>query len=230
MDKNQELGQMLKKFRKTTRDLRNKGKRLSQEHFAKELGQYTGMIYTYGTISGWERGKISIPNERILLLGIVYVLHKFGGIERLDEANGWLRAGGYKQLSETEIKEIDEAWLASSFSSLGSYVSPPEHFVGREEILSRLLLALRPTAQKTIIAIVCRGGGGKTAVAQNCLPKSSKMISSLLIIFFGWISICLKGCLWIKSKRVFCANWQSFFMRRGWGNRPLKSPSKFMLI
>ncbi|MCI0557971.1 MAG: NB-ARC domain-containing protein, partial [Nitrososphaera sp.] len=111
------FGEMLRYFRGQTVD-RGTGKPLSQDRFAYQLSEKTGLNITRNRESNWENGKSS-PHphlDRDLLTAIVAVLHKFRGIKSLDEANLLLEAGRYQRLVIEEIAQVDKAWIQSGSS------------------------------------------------------------------------------------------------------------------
>lgn len=66
-----------------------------------------------GTMVGhWETGRRTIRHQdRLILCSLVRVLHQYGGIATLSEANELLETGLYSQLVPEEIQEIDPDWL-----------------------------------------------------------------------------------------------------------------------
>ena len=66
-----------------------------------------------GTMVGhWENGRRTIKHQdRFILQALIRVLHKYGGIQSLDDANKLLETGLYSQLTRAEIQNIDPGWL-----------------------------------------------------------------------------------------------------------------------
>lgn len=83
------------------------GKRLTQARLAELLEETTGVQYSGVNVSYWETGARPIPiDDRRLLVSLIEVLNKCGGIHTLEEANELLLSGNYRQLSEQEIQTI----------------------------------------------------------------------------------------------------------------------------
>ncbi|HJR78520.1 MAG TPA: hypothetical protein VJ821_00520 [Anaerolineales bacterium] len=74
------------------------------ELLGQELGTYR---YSGAAVSDWERGKSKIhADDRRLLLSLIKVLYKFGGLRALDEANTFLESGNYRGLNPHEAKMV----------------------------------------------------------------------------------------------------------------------------
>ncbi|MCI0397266.1 MAG: ATP-binding protein [Chloroflexi bacterium] len=106
------FGALLAKYRRQCTDLL-RGGMLTQERLAELLEQEAKVAgYSPVRVSNWERGQETIRHDnRELLVGLVYVFHRCGGLYSLDEANGLLFAGGYRQLDEVEIQRVAPGWL-----------------------------------------------------------------------------------------------------------------------
>ena len=111
-----DFGGRLYQFRKKTTDP-GRGQCFTQERLAEVLHQFHPLHegYSHVTISNWERGVSQIPKDnREMLTTLITVLHVYGGIKELAEAQEWLYAGNYRQLDEEEIGRINPGWLATA--------------------------------------------------------------------------------------------------------------------
>ena len=116
------FGKLLQEYRLRSRDPVDNG-RLTQERLGELLGEVAGLpAYTYVDVSRWEKGGKKgrvIPHEdRLLLLGLIQVLHQCGGIRSKEEANDLLKAGGYSDLDGSEIDSVNSSWLVEAITQL----------------------------------------------------------------------------------------------------------------
>ncbi len=110
-----EFGKLLREYRLRGRNPDDNG-RLTQERLAEFLGVFAGLTsYSHIDVSRWERGgskgRVIAHNDRGLLVGLIQVLHYYGGIKGVAEANALLQAGGYRNMDEGEIAQVDNEWL-----------------------------------------------------------------------------------------------------------------------
>ena len=106
------FGNLLRQYRKQCTDPPH-GRPLTQSRLAELLEQEpsTGS-YTGAAISHWEKGKYRIDHDdRGVLVGLIRVFCKRGGIKTLGEAEALLKAGNYRDLDESEIRHISPAWM-----------------------------------------------------------------------------------------------------------------------
>ncbi len=103
-----EFGNLLRNYRESCRDPRLSTRWLSQEKLGELLGDVLGTRgYSGAAVSDWERGKSKIhADDRLVLVGLVKVLHRRGGIQTLLEANQLLDAGNYRALNINEAQQI----------------------------------------------------------------------------------------------------------------------------
>ncbi len=102
------FGETLRKYRESSKDL-NSSRHLSQEHLGELIGQELGLQggYSGAAVSDWERGRSQISaNDRRMLLALVKVLYKQGGLKNIPDANVLLEAGNYKGLSPDEKIQV----------------------------------------------------------------------------------------------------------------------------
>ena len=86
---------------------------ISQHKLADLLAEEDDTLeYDGRRVSLWERGKEVIRHShRPLLLGLVQVLHKYGGIGDRETADTFLTTGQYSALTEGEAFRINPAWV-----------------------------------------------------------------------------------------------------------------------
>jgi hypothetical protein len=107
---NSSFGDLLRDYRESTVDKRTRT-RLSQSQFAEKLSKRMGLKITRNKVGYWETNKTVIPvQDRNMLLAILVLLHEYGGIANLEEANRFLEIGLYRVLTATEAREIDQNW------------------------------------------------------------------------------------------------------------------------
>lgn len=105
------FGEALQQYRRGCRTTDDK--LLTQERLAELLEQVSGVSYTAGAISEWERGKSKISeDDRLVLVGLIRVLHSCGCLKSPQEADELLAAGNYRALNEEEIEQVNPEWLA----------------------------------------------------------------------------------------------------------------------
>ncbi|MCB8944023.1 MAG: hypothetical protein H6658_09740 [Ardenticatenaceae bacterium] len=109
------FGALLQEYRLRSRNPDNDG-RLTQEKVLDLLVELANLpVYASVQMSRWEKGGQKgrvIPHEdRALLVGLIQVLHHCQGITSLGEANALLQAGGYKDLGDEEIAQVEPDWL-----------------------------------------------------------------------------------------------------------------------
>ena len=138
------FGEQLRIFRGQCRHPQT-GRPITQIQFAEFLYVETKLLYTGAAISDWENNKSKIdPSYRSVLVGIIKVLRKYGGITKLEKANQFLEAGNHRDLTSleqedlfpeaifaansqnTNKKQIRNSWLNSFFVYL--FFNSPEEF------------------------------------------------------------------------------------------------------
>jgi hypothetical protein len=102
------FGEILRSFREITRDPDRHKRPLSQARLGALIGHEMGDRGVSGAaVSDWERGKSKISVEdRNVLIAIIKVLYKCGGIRIPEDADRLLEAGDYRALNREEIQEI----------------------------------------------------------------------------------------------------------------------------
>lgn len=102
------FGKLLLEFRNKCNDPHRSNRRLSQERFGQLLGEELDDHGFSGTaVHYWENGESKIhKDDRIVLIAILKVLHKNGGIENIEQAESLLTAGNYRALNDNEKQQI----------------------------------------------------------------------------------------------------------------------------
>ena len=102
------FGEILRAYRQASNDPNRLNRRLTQERLGELIGEEMGDWGLSGAaISYWERGESSInAKDRNILLALIKVLHRCGGLKTLADANQLLRAGKYSELGQEEVEKI----------------------------------------------------------------------------------------------------------------------------
>lgn len=103
--KNGVFGALFKKFRL-------KSEFLSLSDLARTLAD-EGLVYEESTLSRWQSGN-RIPLNRNLLVLLIKIFIKRGGIRSLQEANRFLESASHGYLTEGEMKEISDRLMSAS--------------------------------------------------------------------------------------------------------------------
>jgi len=100
MQDKEQFKDLFKKFR-----LRSRFATLNE--FGEALTDH-GFIFEDSLLSRWQRGT-RVPKERLLLLAIIKIFVKNGGMESLKDANNLLESAGQGYLTEKELIEISKS-------------------------------------------------------------------------------------------------------------------------
>lgn len=102
------FGEVLRSFREITRDPDRHKRPLSQARLGELIGhEMEDRGVSGAAVSDWERGKSKISVEdRNVLIALIKVLYKCGGIRIPDDGDQLLEAGDYRALNRQEIQEI----------------------------------------------------------------------------------------------------------------------------
>lgn len=173
-----QFGQKLRKFRLRSRKcMEDTKKSLTQLAFVKELSEVVGLIYSHGAVSNWERGENKINHEdRTLLVGIIKVLFKCGGLTSVEEANQLLATGRYSSLTNQEIESINPEWLSGDGRDVSLTILPTiaeqlaslpiiSDLIGMEATIADVAHRLANAMPTVHVALTGRKGVGKSAVA-----------------------------------------------------------------
>lgn len=164
-----EFGQLLRICRRKSRDP-DDGSTLTQARVVALLETWADLPgYPDNAMSYWENGHRAIAHtERNLLIGLILVLQRCGGIATSADANALLQAGKYSDMDEAEIRRVNPTWVTPGSPALpaapgtphkeampppalppvddalfspfvvGPAVTNPRQFFGRERELRRL--------------------------------------------------------------------------------------------
>lgn len=103
------FGKQLREFRQQCIDNKSPQGRLTQEKFAELVGRELGISYSGAAISDWERGKSKIyADDRPVLTAVITILHEYGGVKTVEQANQLLESGNYRNLDSNEVEQIFE--------------------------------------------------------------------------------------------------------------------------
>ncbi len=116
-----------------------------------------GLIYETSLFTKWQSG-YRIPRDRRLLLTIIRICNKRGGIRLIHEANALLEAAGQGYMTESEIAGIPALHRQFSFQAPRKI----SHYIGRKQYISKATDAL--SKGKTVL-LYGQPGIGKTVVA-----------------------------------------------------------------
>ena len=101
------FGQLLRQYRRQSSDpLR--GGMLTQARLGELLGDELGHAgYSGAAVSDWERDKSKIhADDRHLLVALIGILHRCGGVDSLEQANAFLATGNYRAFDATEQAQL----------------------------------------------------------------------------------------------------------------------------
>lgn len=165
------FGKLMRYYRRSSQDKLHGGN-LSQDRLADLLAEESGISYSRGAISDWERSKGHIHKDtRHLLISLIRVLYKHGGIRDAIEANDWLASGNYRRLNSEETAQISEKWLnQNNDQNLPAAIFttpslPPHDIIGRDELLNTIRQQLFSGHNLALSAINGLPGVGKTTLA-----------------------------------------------------------------
>jgi hypothetical protein len=135
------FGETLRRLRQMTRDPEKSNRSLSQARLGVLIGHtMDDRGVTGAAVSEWERGKSRINAEdRKVLIALVKVLYKCGGIKTYRDANELLEAGNYRALNMKEIQAVFGTIPMESGAELPSYEersSKPFIFLVLERLFS----------------------------------------------------------------------------------------------
>ncbi len=191
-----EFGEILRSYRTKCHD-RERNRSLSQERLAELLSIESGVeTYTGSTVSNWERGLNKIRrDDRHVLVGLIKVLHRGGGIATKAEANRLLHAGNYRPLDEKECVQINPLWQTDSPTSGEHRLSAAEQeallpapsysrLFGVEPLIEEIVNHLKMSSTRLIV-LTGIGGIGKTAVADAATREAIRQDLFARVVWFS---------------------------------------------
>lgn len=187
------FGEQLQVFRNDSRDPQ-RGGHLTQQALAQSLQELLGLREwpRPQTISDWERGqkRLDPDTDRNVLVAILQVLARCGGLPHSHAANRWLTSGGYAPLFPQERTTVFPNGDARSQQTDGAWRARLEaptytRLFGVERSLAQLRALLERADAPWTIALEGLGGLGKTALAHEL---TSRLLESGVFADLAWIS------------------------------------------
>ncbi|MEM7334538.1 MAG: ATP-binding protein, partial [Chloroflexota bacterium] len=193
-----QFGEQLRKLRQRSTDCTEGSQQaLTQSAFVEQLYQIIGLIYTDSAVSNWERGINKISHEnRALLIGIVKVLFKCGGLKRVEDANQLLASGGYSSLTNEEIEGINSAWLQGGRQAYLDTITPSmaaqlanlpilSGLVDMETTIVDVVRRLAERSASRHVVLTGRKGVGKSSVANAVVRRFVQTSTFTHLIWFS---------------------------------------------
>lgn len=122
-------------FGKLFRKFRLKSEYSSLSEFSKALAD-EGLIYEDSALSRWQNGN-RIPINRNLLITLIKIFIKRGGIASLHEANMLLESAGQGYLTESEIEKLSNRFVPASRFQLAREIVDFISAVGKSKMIPR---------------------------------------------------------------------------------------------
>lgn len=183
-----QFGTLLRSYRKRCQDPQTK-KPLTQERLGELLGEALGDFgYTGQAVSDWDRGKSKIrADDRRVLLALIEVLHRCGGLHSLQEANDLLLAGGYRPLDQAESSQVFPLESAATISNTPAEAAQPSP---QAEVVSLGgLLARFNDSWRAVLATAAEG-------PPPVWPRALAIVLGQALSHLTAVRI-LKVCLWL---------------------------------
>ena len=122
-------------FSKLFKKFRLKSEFLSLSDLGHALAK-EGLIYEDSTLSRWQNGN-RIPLDRNLLIMLIKIFIKRGGIKSLQEANKLLESAGHGYLTETEIEKLSSRFVPAGRFQLAQEMVDFISVVGKPKRIPR---------------------------------------------------------------------------------------------
>jgi len=101
------FGLLLRRYRLRCKHPERPERPLSQERLGELLEEEMGIGFSGAAVSDWERGESTIhADQRPVLIGLIAILHRLGGLPTSLDANELLYAGNYRGLNPDEKQKI----------------------------------------------------------------------------------------------------------------------------
>ena len=145
-----DFGKQLRIFRLKCSEPNN-AKSLSQQKLGEILCDEMGVRYSGAAVSDWERGKSKIAaDDRLVLISLVKILKRHGGIKTIDDANLLLEDGNYRALNKKESTEIFPEELREIVDQSPNYLSKESgQLQGRHDVHD-LIFIIPPEFQRLL--------------------------------------------------------------------------------
>ena len=194
------FGHLLRQHRLRSRDPETQAP-LTQAKLAELLNEAAvGTTYSGATVSNWERGKNQIRrDDRPVLVALVRVLHRCGGLVSRAEAAALLAAGNYRALHGPELVTVNPAWAAHTsdqadgeaqlaVASQLAALPEPSYLAlfGVAEAQTELWHRLRDPAGPYLLLLTGLGGSGKTALADSLARRAIEAADFAQVV---WITL-----------------------------------------
>ena len=120
------FGQLLRQYRRQSSDPM-RGGMLTQARLGELLGDELGHTgYSGAAVSDWERDKSKIhADDRHLLVALVSILHRCGGITTISAANAFLASGNYRSFDDAELAQFSPDQPSETVPEMGMPDAPP---------------------------------------------------------------------------------------------------------
>jgi hypothetical protein len=180
------FGEQLREFRQRCNDSQSPHGKLTQEKFGELVGAELGIRYSGAAISDWERGVSKIhADQRQVLISILKVLHQWGGIKTLMEANQLLESGNYRALHINESVQISPEFP----DGVNAAQHTPEQKTSRS-LVPFLLEGLFAVSEAELKALLTKAGEGPPPAWPRVLAAFMRKASD------NW-SLSITGIMWI---------------------------------
>jgi hypothetical protein len=185
-----EFGKKLRRFRQQCNDPKSPHGKLTQQRLGEVIGEEVGIRYSGAAVSDWERGITRIhADDRIVLICLVKVLHKYGGLKTLIESNELLESGNYRALNVDETKKLFPEGIVD--------ISPQESSASSEKVESSqrimdIVGKFSSKASEEFQAIVAKAKEGPSPYWPRVLAAFMRKASerwSVSITSIFWIAV-----------------------------------------
>jgi transcriptional regulator with XRE-family HTH domain len=185
------FGETLRAFRQASNDPDRFNRRLTQQRLGQLMGDELGDFgFSGAAISDWERGESKINAEdRNVLIALIKVLHRCGGLRTVEDANRLLKAGKFRDLDTNETQKI----FIETTSNTDSEKPIPPAKSSRSSIPA-LLASLFSLPQAEVESLLNNAQEGPPPAWPRVLAGLMRFISdrvSLSIISVLWIAVWL---------------------------------------
>lgn len=183
-----EFGELLRKFRQQCNDPESSHGKLTQEKFAELVGDVLGIGYSGAAVSDWERGKSKIhADNRLVLMAFIEVLHEWGGLETIEEANQFLAAGNYRALNPEERQKIFKAEESS-----GDSAPSASETESTRSLITAFLASLFSVPETEVESRLARAQEGPSPAWPRVLAVFMRLVSdrfsiSLTTVMWVWV-------------------------------------------
>lgn len=181
------FGEVLRIFRQTSNDPDRLNKRLSQERLGELIGHEMGDLGFSGpAISDWERGESRInAQDRNVLIALIQVLHRCGGLKIVAEANQFLEVGNYRVLDMDETRKIFKQ--APDVSHVEQSAIKEIH---PQSLFPFLVANLFAVSEEDIQAMIKGAEGGPS-------PSWPRILAAFMRKFTDHFSISITTVIWV---------------------------------